>query len=120
MVIPRTADDVTWPALPYAAWQPTLATVHMWTQIVGKVKVELTPFLDQWWNVAFALTARGLSTALIPIGQRTFQVDFDFIDHHLAIDVSDGSSRRMPLVARSVAEFYFEFMRLLKSLDIAV
>src|ERR1700724_2564690 len=111
---PRPDDDDVWPALPYADWQPTLATLHIWAQIVGKVKLELTPFLNEWWNVTFAVTARGLTTSTIPFGQRMFQVDFDFIDHRLAIHVSDGSSRSMPLVARSVAAFYVEFIKMLE------
>ena len=105
MLTPRADNnDDMWPALPYADWKKTCTTLHMWMQIVGKVKLELTPFLNEWWNVAFAVTARGLSTSTIPFGQRMFQVDFDFIDHRLAIHVSDGSSRSMPLVARSVAD----------------
>jgi Family of unknown function (DUF5996) len=120
MVTPLTDDDDVWPALPYPDWKPTLTTLHMWTQIVGKVKLELTPFLNEWWNVTFAVTARGLTTSLIPFGQRLFQVDFDFIDHRLAIHVSDGNSRSMPLVARSVADFFQEFMANLDSLAIQV
>jgi hypothetical protein len=92
----------------------------MWTQIVGKVKLELTPFLNEWWNVTFAVTARGLTTSTIPFGQRMFQVDFDLIDHRLAIHVSDGNSRTMPLVARSVADFFLEFTTMLESLGIQV
>jgi hypothetical protein len=120
MVTPRTDDDAVWPALPYTDWEPTCTTLHMWTQIVGKVKLELTPFLNQWWNVTFAVTARGLTTSTIPFGQRMFQVDFDFIDHRLAIHVSDGRSRCMPLLACSVADFYVEFMSSLESLGIQV
>ncbi|MDQ6673673.1 MAG: DUF5996 family protein [Chloroflexota bacterium] len=120
MLTLRTDDDAVWPALPYAGWQPTLTTVHMWTQIVGKVKLELSPFLNGWWNVAFAVTSRGLTTSPIPFGQRMFQVDFDFIDHRLAIHVSDGRSSSAPLVARSVADFYLEFMSILESLGIQV
>ena len=120
MLTPRTDDDQVWPALPYAEWQPSLATLHMWTQIVGKVKLELSPFLNEWWNVTFVVTARGLSTSTIPFGERMFQVDFDFIDHRLMILVSDGHSTSMPLVSRSVADFYAEFMTLLESLGIAV
>src|SRR5713226_3534042 len=118
MVTPRTADDAVWPSLPYADWQQTCTTLHMWTQIVGKVKLELTPYLNQWWNVTFAVAARGLTTSTIPFGQRAFQVDFDFIDHRLAIHVSDGRSRSMPLTARSVADFFGEFMASLESLGI--
>src|SRR3982074_3686820 len=120
MATPRTDDDAVWPALPYTDWEPTCTTLHMWTQIVGKVKLELTPFLNEWWNVAFAVTARGLTTSTIPFGQRMFQVDFDFIDHGMAIHMSDGSSRNMQLTARSVADFYLEFMSLLESLGIKV
>jgi hypothetical protein len=116
----RTDDDDVWPALPYADWKPTLTTVHMWTQVVGKVKLALSPFLNEWWNIGFVVTARGLTTSPIPSGQRVFQVDFDFIDHHLAIHVSDGTSRSMPLVARSVAEFFGEFMANLAALGIHV
>jgi hypothetical protein len=120
MLTPRADNDDVWPALPYAEWKDTLATLHMWMQIVGKVKLELSPFLNEWWNVAFGVTARGLTTSTIPIGQRMFQVDFDFIDHHLMIHVSDGSSRSMPLVPCSVADFYLEFMTILESLGIQV
>src|ERR1700737_2330617 len=85
---PRTDDDDdVWPALAYADWQPTLITLHMWMQIVGKVKLELTPFLNDWWNVTFTLTARGLTTSTIPFDRRAFQVDFDFVDHRLGIHV---------------------------------
>jgi hypothetical protein len=120
MVSPRADNDAVWPALPYADWQEACMTLHMWTQVVGKVKVELTPFLNEWWNVAFAVTARGLTSATIPDGQRMFQVDFDFIAHELAIRVSDGSSRTMALNTRSVADFYREFMSNLESLGIVV
>ena len=117
---PRADDDGVWPSLPYAAWQETCSTLHMWTQVVGKVKLELTQFLNEWWNVAFAVTARGLTSGTIPSGQRMFQVDLDFIDHGLAIHVSDGSSRHMALRAQSVADFHREFMGNLESLGIQV
>jgi hypothetical protein len=109
-----------WPALPYEEWKDTLDTLHMWTQIVGKVKLELVPFLNEWWQVGFTVTARGLTTATIPSGYRVFQVDFDFIDHRLDIHVSDGGSRSIPLVPRSVADFYHEFMGALDALGIQV
>ncbi|HLZ28674.1 MAG TPA: DUF5996 family protein [Chloroflexota bacterium] len=120
MSSPRRDDDEVWPALPYADWKPTYTTLHMWTQIVGKVKLGLTPFLNEWWNVAFAVTARGLTTATIPFDQHVFQVDFDFIQHRLTVNVSDGRSRSMPLVARSVADFYVEFLHVVESLGIQV
>jgi hypothetical protein len=119
-MMPANQDDVAevWPALPYQEWKDTLDTLHMWTQVVGKVKLELVPFLNEWWEVAFTVTARGLTTSTIPFGRRVFQVDFDFIDHHLDIHVNDGSSRSIPLVPRSVADFYKEFMGALQALGI--
>jgi hypothetical protein len=119
-VHPRPDNDDVWPSLSYAEWEPTLSTLHMYTQIVGKVKLALTPFLNDWWNVTFALTARGLTTSLIPFGTRTFQVDFDFVDHRLAIYFDDGTTRSMTLAARPVAEFYSEFMSHLDALGLAV
>jgi hypothetical protein len=110
----------TWPALPYEAWQETLDTLHMWTQMVGKVKLELVPFLNQWWEVAFTVTARGLTTGAIPYDHRIFQVDFDFLDHRLTVAVNDGSTRAIPLQPQSVADFYQEFMSALEELGIRV
>jgi len=120
--IPAQGDAAgeIWPALPYEAWKDSLDTLHMWTQIVGKVKLELVPFLNDWWQVAFTVTARGLTTATIPFGRRVFQVDFDFIDHRLDIHVGDGTSRSIPLLPRSVADFYHEFMAALDSLGLGV
>jgi len=120
--IPAQGDAAReiWPALPYEAWKDSLDTLHMWTQIVGKVKLELVPFLNDWWQVAFTVTARGLTTATIPFGRRVFQVDFDFIDHRLDIHVGDGTSRSIPLLPRSVADFYQEFMAALDSLGLGV
>jgi hypothetical protein len=109
-----------WPALAYEEWKDSLDTLHMWTQIVGKVKLELAPFLNHWWEVAFSVTARGLTTSTIPFGDRVFQVDFDFIDHRLSIAVSDGTSRNLPLRPRSVADFYRAFMSALGELGIPV
>jgi len=111
---------MVWPALPYADWKDTCTTLHMCTQVVGKVKLAFTPFLNEWWNIAFSLTARGLTTGLIPFGQQVFQVDFDFIDHHVAIHTSEGLANSIPLVPRPVADFYDDFMRSLASLDIRV
>jgi hypothetical protein len=116
----RGDDDAVWPPLEYASWKPTLDTLHMWTQVVGKVKLALTPFLNEWWNVTFAVSARGLTTGIIPFGARVFQTDFDFIDHRLTINVSDGGSRTMQLQPRSVADFYSEFMSHLEALGIGV
>jgi hypothetical protein len=88
----------TWPALPYEAWQETLDTLHMWTQMAGKVKLELVPFLNQWWEVAFTVTARGLTTGAIPYDHRIFQVDFDFLEHRLDIAVNRQHPRH-PIAA---------------------
>jgi hypothetical protein len=92
----------------------------MWTQVVGKVKLGLTPFLNDWWNVTLRVSGRGLTTSLIPIGRRVFEVRFDFVEHRLTIDVSDGRSRSMQLAARSVADFYQEFAANLAALEIDV
>ena len=120
--IPAQGDAAReiWPALPYEAWKDSLDTLHMWVQIVGKVKLALVPFLNEWWQVAFTVTARGLTTSTIPLGRRVFQVDFDFIDHRLDIHVSDGTSRSIPLLPRSVADFYQECMAALDSLGLGV
>lgn len=119
---PAATDTVEriWPALPYDAWKDTVDTLHMWTQIVGKVKLELSPFLNEWWNIGFAVTARGLTTGTIPFGHRVFEMDFDFLDHRLDIHVNDSSSRSLLLAPRSVADFYHEFMAALDALGIHV
>ena len=117
-VAERTTE--TWPALPLEEWRETQATLHLWTQVVGKVKLELTPFLNEWWNVAFGVTPRGLTTGPIPAGGGAFAVDFDFVDHALLVRVSDGSSAVLALIPRSVADFYAEFLAALRALGIEV
>jgi hypothetical protein len=114
-----TARDV-WPALPYPEWKETCATLHMWTQIVGKVKLALAPFLNEWWQVAFYLTARGLTTGLIPYRERAFEVRFDFIDHNLFIEADEGASKALSLLPRTVAAFYGEVMGMLQALGLTV
>ena len=109
-----------WPALPLEAWKETYATLHMWTQIVGKVRLELTPLINHWWNVPLYVNARGFTTSSIPYDKRAFELQFDFIDHKLALLTSDGAVRSLPLVSRSVAEFYREFMELLANAQIEV
>ena len=117
---PRDDDDDVWPALPYADWKQTYTTLHMWTQIVGKVKLELTPFLNEWWNVTFAVTARGLTTATIPSASACSRwISTSSTIAWRFMSVTD-SSASMPLVARSVADFYPEFMTILESLGIQV
>jgi hypothetical protein len=115
-----SAPDATWPALPLAEWRDTYATLHMWTQIVGKVRMALSPPLNHWWHVTLYVTPRGLTTSSIPYGARTFEVGFDFLDHTLWMQSSDGARRAMGLYPRSVADFYREFMSLVRSLEIAV
>jgi hypothetical protein len=109
-----------WPELPLEAWQDTYATLHMWTQIVGKVRMVLSPRVNHWWQVAFYVNARGLTTSAIPYGDGDFEVQFDFIEHELIIQTSWGAAKTMELEPRSVAEFYAEFMAALRSLGIEV
>jgi hypothetical protein len=108
-----------WPALPVAEWQGTRDTLQLWTQIVGKVRMESTPLMSHWWNVPLYVTARGLTTSLIPRDERAFQIDFDFIAQRLDIAVSDGTSASMPLVARTVADFHAEFVEHLDHLGLS-
>ena len=107
-----------WPALPLDAWKDTRDTLHMWTQIVGKTRMALTPLVNHWWNVPLYVSARGLTTTAIPCGPMVFTVEFDFLDHQLHIDCSDGASRRLALAPRSVADFYAEYMASLAALGI--
>lgn len=116
----HTAPTEAWPALPFDGWKDTYETVHLYLQIVGKVKLALCPFLNQWWQVALHLTARGLTTGPIPWHRSTFDVEFDFIDHVVWIRASDGRSVRVSLEPRSVADFYRLFQGALNSLDIEV
>ncbi|HTU41996.1 MAG TPA: DUF5996 family protein [Candidatus Aquilonibacter sp.] len=119
-VQPQTPNQNPWPELPLAAWQDTYATLHMWSQIVGKVRLALTPRINHWWEVALYVNARGLTTSAIPYGDRIFEIVFDFIDHRLVIQTSWGSSKILPLQPQSVADFYNAFMSALHSLGIAV
>jgi hypothetical protein len=109
-----------WPALPYDAWRETCSTLHMWTQIVGKIKLELSPFLNEWWQVTLHQNSRGMTTGLIPWHGTTFQMDFDFIDHQLFINTSTGQVERIALEPRSVADFYHEILARLASIGIEV
>ena len=108
-----------WPELP-AEWADTYATLHMWTQIVGKVALAQSPPLNHSWGVALQVTPRGLATRPLPHGARTFTLEFDFIDHQLAIVVSDSSRRTIPLTARSVSVFYSEVMTTLAEMNLPV
>ena len=109
-----------WPELPTAAWRETYDTLHLWTQIVGKIRFARSPWLNHSWHVALYVTARGLTTSPIPDGTRTFQIDFDFIDHALRISDSDGAQRQFALAGLSVASFYAAVMAALAELGIHV
>jgi hypothetical protein len=109
-----------WPALPLAEWRDTYATLHMWTQMVGKTRLALSPPENHWWHVALYLTARGLTTGPMPYGPRTLQLDFDFIAHRLRAAMSDGTTSDLALAPRSVAEFYREYLAMLAGLGVRV
>ena len=109
-----------WPELPYTAWKDTYATLHLWTQIAGKIRLAQTPWLNHSWHVVLYVSARGLTTSPIPFGDRSFQLDFDFLDHVLRASVSDGGQKEIALFPRSVADFYADLMRSLAELGIEV
>jgi hypothetical protein len=109
-----------WPELPYAAWRDTCDTLHLWTQIVGKIRLAQTPWLNHGWHVVLYVTARGLTTSPIPYGSRSFEIRFDFNTHTLIIDVSDGGSRQIALEPGTVADFYGAVLRALREMDISV
>src|SRR5215469_965122 len=115
----RAADQPEcWPALPLDAWKDTYDTLHMCAQIVGKVRMKLTPLVNHWWNVPLYVTAKGLTTSRIPYGERSFELWFDFIRHELALETSDRILKSVKLAPRSVADFYDEFMKMLRSAGI--
>ena len=109
-----------WPSLPLEDWKATYSTLHMWMQIVGKIRLACTPPINHWWNVTLYVTSRGLTTSSMPYEGRFFEIEFDFIDHNLVVNSSDGSSKTVRLYSRSVAEFYEETMAAVRSLGIAV
>ncbi len=106
----------TWPRLPLEEWHATCDTLHMWSQVVGKLTLKTTPLVNHYWNVAYQLTARGLSTLPMTIGRRTLVASFDFISHELRFDVSDGSSMTMALEPMTVADFHARTMEALQRL----
>ena len=107
-----------WPDLPYESWRETRETLHRWTQVVGKVKLALTPLINHWWNVPLYVTARGLTTSEIPYGDRWFDMEFDFVSHALRVRTSDGAEHDVPLGPRSVADLHDEVFAVLRSLRI--
>jgi hypothetical protein len=112
------SSEQQWPDLPFAAWSETCDTLQLWTQIAGKVIMTLTPLINHWWNVTFHVTARGMAKRAIPYRGRVFDIVFDFIDHRLDIEASDGRVESIPLRPMAVADFYTEFMQRLQRLDI--
>lgn len=115
----QSATEI-WPSLPLEDWRETYATLHMWTQIVGKIRLVQSPLINHWWQVPLYVSARGLTTAAIPYEARSFEIDFDFIDHQLVIKTSDGLAKTIALQPRTVADFYNELMAALGSLGIEV
>ena len=116
----RDQQSEAWPALPFSEWKETCATLHMWTQIVGKIRLSLTPWTNHSWHVTLYLTSRGLTTSPIPYGMETFEIRFDFIDHNLRILKNDGTQQSIELRPRSVADFYKSVMTGLKEMGLSV
>ena len=114
------SDVEIWPSLPLEAWSDTCATLHMWTQIVGMVRLTRSPWINHSWHVTLYVTARGLTTSPIPYGSRTFEIDFDFIGHELTIRSSDGGVGGFSLHAQSVAAFYRQLQNEMAKLDLQV
>ena len=113
-------DDAAWPSLAVQSWTPTRDTLHMWTQIVGKIRMALAAPVNHWWHVTLRVDARGLTTGAIPIGPRLLEIAFDFLDHVLLVRTSDGGRVSIPLPGRSVAQLYAEVFDALRHLDVEV
>jgi Family of unknown function (DUF5996) len=107
-----------WPELPFAEWAETCATLQLWTQVVGKIRLAHASLINHWWQAPLYVTSRGLTTSVIPYGSRGFQLDFDFIDHALIIQTTDGATEKVALTPRSVADFYAEVMGRLRALSL--
>jgi len=114
------SDNDSWPALAYADWQDTCNTLHLWTQIVGKVKLALAPLSNHWWGIVLFVTARGLTTGAMPYRDRVLQIDFDFCAHELILRTSDAREQRIALVPMATADFYAAVMTRLSALDVDV
>src|SRR5262245_45885911 len=107
-----------WPALPYAQWRDTCANLHLRTQIVGKIRLAQTPWVNHSWHVALYVTPHGLTTGPIPYEARSFQIDFDFLEHRLLIESSDGQKRSLPLKTQTIADFYASVFASLREIGI--
>lgn len=116
----QMSAEAVWPELPLAVWRETYATLHMWTQIIGKIRLAQAPLINHWWQVPLYVTSRGLTTSPIPYGQRSFQIDFDFIDHRLVIVTAGGGMETVPLRPMAVADFHRTVMERLRSLGLEV
>lgn len=116
---PVSLTDV-WLPLPIATWQDTYKTLHLWTQIIGKIRLAFAPKINHWWHSTLYVTPRGLTTSTIPYGTSNFQITFDFLNHQLLIETSDGTTRRIALAPRSVADFYGAVVSTLKEMGIEV
>ena len=112
-------DSGQWPPLPYDEWKDALHAIHMWTQVVGKIRLATTPLLNHWWNSSLAVTPRGLTTGTMPTAVGAFQMDFDFIGHELAVVTSGGGRDTIPLRPMSVAQFYRDVLDVLDRLGVA-
>lgn len=120
MAEPSPTSAALWPPLPYEPWQPTCTTLHLWLQVVGKVRLALTPWWNHSWHATFYVTPRGLTSSPIPAGRCVFELDFDFLNHKLQIQTSAGSSRQIPLVPQTVAAFRGKLLEALEELELNV
>src|SRR4051794_13542427 len=117
MSVAESPVEAAWPALELDAWEPTRDTLHLWTQIVGKVRMALAPPVNHWWHVPLYVSARGLTTSAVPYGGAgTFEMEFDFLSHELVITCGHGGTRTVKLEPRTVADFYAETMARLREL----
>lgn len=117
---PIDCRQEAWPSLPLDAWRETCAALHLWTQIVGKIRLSLSPWVNHSWHTTLYVTATGLTTSAVPYGSRSFQIDFDFFEHQLLLRSSDGRSAALALESQSVASFYQRFMEEMHKLDLDV
>lgn len=115
-----SSSHSAWPELPYNAWKDTCKTLHMWTQVVGKIRMALAYPVNHWWHVPLYITANGLTTSPMPHDQRIFQIDFDFLEHQLRLRCSDGAEESFALEAMTVADFYSKTMNALRALKLEV
>jgi uncharacterized protein DUF5996 len=118
--VPASTAIEPWPPLPYAGWKDTLATLHLWTQIVGKIRLVQSPWLNHSWHVPLYVTSRGLTTSPIPYGTRSFTLAFDFLEHWLRIEPDTGPIETVALIPRTVADFYQELFARLRALGFAI